>query len=388
MNIHEYQAKNLLKEYGVQVLNGFLVENMNQLEPALRRIETDVAVIKAQVHTGGRGKAGGVKLVKSMTEALEVGQKMFRSRLITHQTTEEGVLVRKLYIEEGCDIAKEYYLSFVLDRNQSCITIIASPFGGMDIEDVAKNNPEGIFKLPIDVGYGIKDYEIMTLADQLGLSRAVHGEFKQVVKSIYKLYLDRDCNMIEINPLVLTKDENLVALDAKIDFDDNALYRQEDNWLLRDIDEIDAKELKASEYGLSYISLDGHIACMVNGAGLAMATIDGITAAGGEPANFLDVGGSASSDNIAKAMEIILGDEQAKGIFINIFGGIMKCDVVAEGLLKATDNQDVNMPIVVRLEGTNEQEGKSLLLSSNLNVEIVRSLDEGAKRIVALSGGQ
>lgn len=388
MHIHEYQAKGLLREYGVQVLNGFLVENMNQLEPALRRIETDVAVIKAQVHTGGRGKAGGVKLVKSMTEALEAGKNMLHSRLVTHQTTDEGVLVRKLYIEEGCDIDREYYLSFILDRNQSCITIIASPFGGMDIEEVALNNPEGIYKLPIDVEYGIKEYEIMALIQSLGLPKAVHGEFKRIMKSIYKLYLDRDCNMIEINPLVLSKDENLVALDAKIDFDDNALYRQEDNWLLRDIDEIDVKELEASEYGLSYISLDGHIACMVNGAGLAMATIDGITAAGGIPANFLDVGGSASSDNIAKAMEIILGDDQVKGIFINIFGGIMKCDVVANGLIKATADKEINIPIVVRLEGTNEYEGKALLLSSKLNVDIVKSLDEGARKIVALCGGQ
>lgn len=388
MNIHEYQGKALFKEYGVPVPNGLLVKEEDQLEHALRRIETNVAVIKAQVHTGGRGKAGGVKLVKSFTEGLEVGRQMLGKRLVTHQTTDEGVLVRQVYIEEGCLIDKEYYLSLVLDRAENCVTLIASENGGMDIEEVAENQPNSILKMPIDVGYGIKDYELSSLARTLNLPQAVHREFIRVVKSLYALYMDRDCLMIEVNPLVLTEDESLIALDAKIDFDDNALYRQEENWYLRDIHEMNPREVEAGEYGLSYIALEGDIACMVNGAGLAMATLDGIVAAGGKPANFLDVGGSATSDNIGKAMEIIMSDEQVKGLFINIFGGIMKCDIVAEGLLKATSNKEITMPIVVRLEGTREEEGKALLLNSSLNVNIVSSFDEGAQTIVELCGGQ
>lgn len=388
MNIHEYQAKAILRQYSINVPNGYLVEKEDEITKALNRIETPVAVIKAQVHAGGRGKAGGVKLVKSISEGVEVSKKMLNSQLVTHQTTAQGVKVRKIYIEEGCQIKSEYYLSFVLDRDCSQIMLICSKAGGMDIEAVAEETPEHIRKATIDPILGLKDYVLNDIADMLGLPKEAKQDFFNTVKGLYNIYLSKDCNMIEINPLVLSESHEIICLDCKMDFDDNALYRHPDLLELRDIDEMDPKEVKASEYDLSYIALDGNIGCMVNGAGLAMATLDAISAAGGRPANFLDVGGSASEENITKAFEIIVSDPDVRGIFVNIFGGIMQCDVIAKGIIGATRSLDLHIPLVVRLEGSNEVEGKRLLDESGLNIKQVDNLDQGATVVVDLCGGQ
>lgn len=385
MNIHEYQAKAILKEYDVHVLNGFHISDEKEIEKKARKVETDIAVVKAQIHAGGRGKAGGVRLVKSLTEAIEVSYDLFGKTLITHQTGPTGTVVRQLYIEEGCDIKKEYYLSFVLDRAAGQIAIITSQEGGMDIEEIAEKSPEKIFTIRIDPTLGLIDYQIRSIIGALDLPIEVHGEMKTTLNGMYNCYLEKDCTMIEINPLVLTNNNKIIALDAKMNFDDNALFRQPEIEALRDIYEEDPKEVEASKHGLSYITLDGSIGCMVNGAGLAMATMDSIKFAGGSPSNFLDVGGSASSENVTNAFNIILSDSKVKSIFVNIFGGIMKCDIIAKGIVEATNTVHPKVPIVVRLEGTNEELGKKILTESGLNIYAADGMDEGGRLIVELS---
>ncbi len=385
MNIHEYQAKAILKEYDVHVLNGFHISDEKEIEKKARKIETDIAVVKAQVHAGGRGKAGGVKLVKSLTEAIEVSNNLFGKILVTHQTGPTGTVVRQLYIEEGCDIKKEYYLSFVLDRAAGQIAIITSQEGGMDIEEIAEKSPKKLFTIRIDPALGLVDYQIKLIINALNLPIEVHDKMKTTLNGMYKCYLEKDCTMIEINPLVLTNNNEIIALDAKMNFDDNALFRQPEIEALRDIYEEDPKEVEASKHGLSYITLDGSIGCMVNGAGLAMATMDSIKFAGGSPSNFLDVGGSASSENVTNAFNIILSDSKVKGIFVNIFGGIMKCDIIAKGIVEATNIVHPKVPIVVRLEGTNEELGKKVLTESGLDIYTADSMDEGGRLIVELS---
>jgi len=385
MNIHEYQAKKILREYGVNILNGEYISSIDEVEKKVRNIESEFAVIKAQIHAGGRGKAGGVKLVKSVTEALAISKELFGKKLITKQTGIEGTLVRQLYIEEACDIDKEFYLSMVLERNSGKVAFVFSLEGGMDIEKVAEKYPEKIFTLTIDSTLGIMDYQKREVIEFFKLPIESQKDMCITLDGIYKCYLEKDCHMIEINPLVLTKDKELVALDVKMGFDDNALYKHPEIEKLRDIFEENPKEVKAAEFGLAYIALDGSIGCMVNGAGLAMATMDSIKYAGGNPANFLDVGGSATAKNVSNAFRIILSDTKVKGIFVNIFGGIMKCDTIAKGIVEATETIKPNVPIVVRLEGTNEDEGKEILKSSGLNIYTADSMDLGSKLIVNLS---
>ncbi|WDV44839.1 ADP-forming succinate--CoA ligase subunit beta [Clostridiaceae bacterium M8S5] len=384
MNIHEYQAKQILKQYGIKVMKGYLITKEEDIKPNVQKIESDIAVVKAQVHAGGRSKAGGVKLVTSLAEAIETSKDLLGKTLVTHQTGSEGVLVRKLYIEEGCNIKKEYYLSIVLDRSNSQVAVIASEEGGVEIEEVAKKTPEKIIKTDVNSCIGLTDYQIRYIINKLKLPLEAHKAMEKTLKGLYKCYIENDCSLVEINPLVLTLDNDIVALDSKINFDDNALFRHPDIKDLRDIKEENPKEIEASEYGLSYIALNGSIGCLVNGAGLAMATMDSIKNAGGSPANFLDVGGSASSESVTNAFVLILSDPQVRGIFVNIFGGIMKCDVIANGIIKATNIIHTKMPIVVRLEGTNEEKGKEILKKSNANIHIANSLDEGSEMIVKL----
>ncbi len=385
MNIHEYQAKGLLKEYGVRILEGYLVERLEDSESAARRIQSDAAVVKAQVHTGGRGKAGGVKVVRTLADAIDAVEHMLGMRLVTHQTGKEGVLVRKVYIEEGCEIKKEYYLSLILDRTCGKATFIASQEGGMDIEEVAAKTPEKILRVDIEPAVGLADFQIRDMIHFLEIPAEAQEDMKNVLKGIYRCYFEKDCNLIEINPLVLTEENQMVALDAKMSFDDNALYRHAEILILRDIHEEDPKEVEASKYELSYVALEGTIACLVNGAGLAMATMDSIHDAGGTPANFLDVGGSASEENIIQAFRIIMSDSKVKGIFVNIFGGIMKCDTIARGIVQAAEGIGAHFPVVVRLEGTNEKDGKELLAKSGLKIYTAGSMAEGAQMIVKLT---
>lgn len=384
MNIHEYQAKALLSQYGVSVLPGYLIEDPAQAEAQARKIQSDVAVIKAQVHTGGRGKAGGVKLVRSLTEAIDTASEMIGKRLVTYQTGKEGVLIRKLYIEEGCEIKQEYYLSLVLDRADGKVALIASAQGGMDIEETAQNAPDQILNQKIDPAIGLAEYQLRAVAAHLQIPPQAQGAMAETLKGLYRCYIEKDCNMLEINPLVLTQDHQIIALDAKMSFDDNALFRHPDLLALRDIDEEDPKEVEASKYGLSYIALEGSIACLVNGAGLAMATMDSIQYTGGAPANFLDVGGSATEENVTNAFRIILCDPKVKGIFVNIFGGIMQCDTIARGIVAASQKIHVGVPMVVRLEGNNAEEGREILDRSGLDICTASSMEEGAALIVRL----
>lgn len=384
MNIHEYQGKELLKKYNINVPNGILVENIGQLSSKLRRIESDIVVVKAQIHAGGRGKAGGVKVTTTLSEALEAGNNMLGKKLITHQTGPKGQLVRKIYLEEGCQIKKEFYLSLVLDRESSSINIVSSNQGGMDIEEVSQNSPHSIVKVSIDPFVGINDFHARYLANKLNLTDNLQSTFFALIKNLYKCFLDKDMNMIEINPLVLNTSDEWIALDAKMSFDENALYRHDDILALKDIFEEDSKEAEARKYGLSYVSLDGDIACLVNGAGLAMATMDSINQSGGSPANFLDVGGSATVEMVTKAIEIILSDAKVKGLFINIFGGIMQCDTITLGIIEAMNKTNKDIPLVVRLEGNNVELGINHLKKSKLNIVTADSMDEGADIIVSL----
>jgi succinyl-CoA synthetase beta subunit len=387
MNIHEYQAKELLKKYNVPTVPGFLALDPDSAVDAAEKIGGDVWVVKAQIHAGGRGKGGGVKVVKSLEEVKSISQEILGMNLVTHQTGPKGQEVRKVYIEKGTNILDELYLSIVVDRANSRVNFIASTEGGMDIEEVAESTPEKILTVDINPSVGIDEKDVMSISKALGLGDDLMLKSGALLKNLYKAFVETDMSLLEINPLVLTGDKELVCLDAKVNFDDNALFRHPDIEELRDPDEEDPAELAANAIGLTYIKLDGNIGCLVNGAGLAMATMDIIKLYGEEPANFLDVGGSATKDKVTEAFKIILSDKNVKGILVNIFGGIMRCDVVAEGVLDAAREINISVPLVVRLEGTNVDEGKRIIEESDLTVISGSDLDDAAQKITkAISG--
>lgn len=384
MNIHEYQGKELLKQYGVKVPEGKVAFTVEEAVEAAQQLGTAVVVVKAQIHAGGRGKAGGVKVAKSLDEVRTYATEILGKVLVTHQTGPEGKEVKRLLIEQGCDIKKEYYVGVVVDRTTGCVVMMASEEGGMDIEEVAEHSPEKIFKEVIDPAVGMQAYQARKLAYAINIPTELINKTVQFMLSLYKAFVEKDCSIAEINPLVVTGSGDVMALDAKMNFDSNALFRHKDIVALRDLTEEDDKEIQASKFDLSYIALDGNIGCMVNGAGLAMATMDIIKYYGGEPANFLDVGGGATTEKVTEAFKIILSDPSVKGIFVNIFGGIMKCDVIANGVVEAAKQVSLDKPLVVRLEGTNVELGKKLLNESGLNIVAADSMADGAQKIVAL----
>ena len=387
MNIHEHQAKELLRGFGVAVPKGIAAFTVDEAVSAAKKLGSDVTVVKAQIHAGGRGKAGGVKVVTSAAEVKTEAQRILGSTLVTHQTGPAGKEVKRLYIEEGCDIATELYLSMLVDRSSSQITIIASTEGGMDIEAVAAETPERILTISIDPATGLKPHHIRSVANALKLTGTTAKQASGFLSGIYSTFTELDASLVEINPLVVTSSGDLLALDAKMSFDDNALFRQKDVLALRDLTEEDEREVKASEFDLNYIKLDGTIGCMVNGAGLAMATMDIIKLEGGEPANFLDVGGSATTERVTEAFKIILSDKNVEGILVNIFGGIMRCDVIAEGVVEAARTLGLTKPLVVRLEGTNVEKGKQIMGESGLAIISADNLGDAAKKIVAAVKG-
>ena len=387
MNIHEHQAKELLRGFGVAVPKGIAAFTVDEAVSAAKKLGSDVTVVKAQIHAGGRGKAGGVKVVTSAAEVKTEAQRILGSTLVTHQTGPAGKAVQRLYIEEGCDIATELYLSMLVDRSSSQITIIASTEGGMDIEAVAAETPERILTISIDPATGLKPHHIRSVANALKLTGTTAKQASGFLSGIYSTFTELDASLVEINPLVVTSSGDLLALDAKMSFDDNALFRQKDVLALRDLTEEDEREVKASEFDLNYIKLDGTIGCMVNGAGLAMATMDIIKLEGGEPANFLDVGGSATTERVTEAFKIILSDRNVEGILVNIFGGIMRCDVIAEGVVEAARTLGLTKPLVVRLEGTNVEKGKQIMGESGLAIISADNLGDAAKKIVAAVKG-
>ena len=383
MNIHEHQAKEILKEFGAPVSNGVTILSLDKINQEIGRLKSKEYVLKAQIHAGGRGKAGGVKLVKSLEELRVEAKKMMGKVLITHQTGPEGKEVKRLYIEEASDIAKEFYLSCLIDRESSKIAFISSTEGGMDIEKVAFESPNKIITNKVDLKKGgPSDNDIEKIISIFQFSPHQKETAKKLIKSLYKIITDKDASLIEINPLVITKDNKIVCLDAKMNFDDNAIFRRPEILKLRDLNEEDPAETEASKYDLAYIKLNGSIGCMVNGAGLAMATMDIIKLYGKEPANFLDVGGGASKEKVAAAFKLILSDKNVKGILINIFGGIMRCDVLAQGVVDAAKEINLSVPLVVRLAGTNFKEGKKILDKSNLKILSALDLNDAAKKIV------
>ncbi|EQB36432.1 MULTISPECIES: ADP-forming succinate--CoA ligase subunit beta [Virgibacillus] len=384
MNIHEYQGKDILRKYGVNVPNGYVAYTVDEAVEAAKKLGSDVTVVKAQIHAGGRGKAGGVKIAKNLNDVRTYANEILGKTLVTHQTGPEGKEVKRLLIEEGCDIKKEYYVGVVLDRATSRVVMMASEEGGTEIEEVAAATPEKIFKEVIDPVVGLSGYQARRLAFNINIPDELIGKAVKFMTSLYNAFVDKDCSIAEINPLVTTGDGEVLALDSKLNFDDNALFRQKDVVDLRDLDEEDEKEIEASKYDLSYIPLDGNIGCMVNGAGLAMSTMDIIKHYGGDPANFLDVGGGATAEKVTAAFKIILSDTHVKGIFVNIFGGIMKCDVIAEGVVEATKQVGLEIPLVVRLEGTNVSKGKQILEESGLNITSANSMADGAEKIVSM----
>ena len=384
MNIHEYQGKEILRKYGVAVPNGKVAFSPDEAVKIAKELGSNVTVVKAQIHAGGRGKAGGVKIAKNLDEVRSYAKELLGKILVTHQTGPEGKEVKRLYIEEGSDIRKEYYLSFVLDRATSRVTLMGSEEGGMDIEEVAEKTPEKIFKEVVDPVTGLTPFQARRMAFNMNIPANLVNKAVKLMLGLYDAFIDKDASIVEINPLVVTGNDEVVALDAKFNFDGNALYRHKDILELRDFDEEDPKEIEASKYDLSYIALDGNIGCMVNGAGLAMATMDTISYYGGSPANFLDVGGGATAEKVTEAFKIILSDPKVKGIFVNIFGGIMKCDVIAEGVITAAKEVGLEVPLVVRLEGTNVERGKQLLNESGLNIVAADSMADGAQKIVGL----
>jgi succinyl-CoA synthetase beta subunit len=386
MKIHEYQGKEILRKYGVATLRGHLAYTPDEAEQAAKELGTPVTVVKAQIHAGGRGKGGGVKIAKSPAEAKEKAKEILGMMLKTPQTGAEGQLVKKVYIEQGCNIARELYLGMLLDRETSLVTLMASAEGGMDIEEVAHKSPEKIFKVGINPLTGLSAYQGREIAFKLGLEGKSVSKFVDFAQKLYNAYVGEDASLAEINPLVVTKEGDVIALDAKINFDDNALFRHEDVTKMRDLDEEDPKEIEAKKWDLSYIALDGTIGCLVNGAGLAMATMDVIQLFGAKPANFLDVGGGATAEKVTAAFKIILADPSVKGILVNIFGGIMKCDVIATGVITATKEVGVKVPVVVRLEGTNVELGKKMLAESGLALIPADDLTDAAKKIVAAVG--
>jgi len=384
MNIHEYQGKAVLKQYGVAVPEGKVAFTVDEAVEAAKSLGTPVVVVKAQIHAGGRGKAGGVKVAKNLDDVRTYASEILGKVLVTHQTGPEGKEVKRLLIEQGCDIKKEYYVGVVVDRGTGRVVMMASEEGGTEIEEVAAHTPEKIFKEVIDPAVGLQAFQARKLAYAINIPRELVNKAVKFMMALYTAFVEKDCSIAEINPLVVTGDGNVMALDAKLNFDSNALFRHKDIQELRDLDEEDEKEIQASKYDLSYIALDGNIGCMVNGAGLAMATMDIIKYYGGEPANFLDVGGGATKEKVTEAFKIILSDENVKGIFVNIFGGIMKCDIIAEGVVAAARELGLSRPLVVRLEGTNVELGKKLLNESGLNIVAADSMADGAQKIVAL----
>ena len=382
MNIHEYQAKEILKQFGVPVPKGSLILSIKDIEEKFKTLKKNKIILKAQIHAGGRGKAGGIKVVDNIDDLKKQAKLLLGKKLITPQTGPDGKEVKRLYIEESCNISKEFYLSCLVDRASSKIAFISSAEGGVDIEQVARDKPEKIITEKINLSTHINDEIIIKILKPFNLSKKVLKQGFNLVRSIYKILIEKDASLIEINPLVLTKDENLLCLDAKINFDDNALYRHPEISSLKDYNEEDPTETEASKYELSYVKLNGEIGCMVNGAGLAMATMDIIKLYGSEPANFLDVGGGASKEKVASAFKIIISDKNVKGILINIFGGIMRCDVLAQGVVDAAKQINLSLPIVVRLAGTNVHLGKKILKNSNLKIISADNLSDAAKKII------
>ncbi|MCM3699156.1 ADP-forming succinate--CoA ligase subunit beta [Paenibacillus macerans] len=384
MNIHEYQGKEVLKQYGVAVPEGRVAFTADEAVKAAEALGTPVVVVKAQIHAGGRGKAGGVKVAKNLDEVKSYAQELLGKVLVTHQTGPEGKEVKRLLIEQGCDIKKEYYVGVVVDRGTGRVTMMASEEGGTEIEEVAAATPEKIFREVVDPAVGLTPFQARRLAFAINIPNELVGKAAQFMLALYNAFIDKDCSIAEINPLVVTGDGNVLALDAKLNFDSNALFRHKDILELRDLEEENEKEIEASKFDLSYIALDGNIGCMVNGAGLAMATMDIIKYYGGDPANFLDVGGGATAEKVTEAFKIILSDAKVKGIFVNIFGGIMKCDVIASGIVEAAKQVSLDRPLVVRLEGTNVELGKRILAESGLAIVSADSMADGAQKIVSL----
>jgi succinyl-CoA synthetase beta subunit len=382
MNIHEYQAKALLKKFGISVPEGYSAMSVEEAVDGAKKLGGPVWVVKAQIHAGGRGKGGGVKVVKSIEDVQKESQRILGMQLVTHQTGPEGQKVRRLYIEQGCDIARELYCSVVMDRNSSRITFLASTEGGMEIEEVAEKHPEKIVKVSIDSATGMQPFHARKLAFGLGLEGDANKNATKFMMAMYKAFLELDASQVEINPLVVTKSGDVMALDAKMNFDDNALFRHPDVAEMRDEDEEDPNERLAKDNELSYVRLDGNIGCMVNGAGLAMATMDIIKLYGGEPANFLDVGGGATTERVTAAFKIILSDPNVKGVLVNIFGGIMKCDIIANGIIAAAKEVALSVPLVVRLEGTNVEQGKKILRESGLTIIPADNLADAAQKVV------
>jgi succinyl-CoA synthetase beta subunit len=386
MNIHEYQGKEILRSYGVAVPNGRVAFTVEEAVEAAKELGSEICVVKAQIHAGGRGKAGGVKVAKSLDEVRTYASELLGKVLVTHQTGPEGKEVKRLLIEEGCDIKKEYYIGLVVDRATSRVVLMGSEEGGTEIEEVAAKTPEKIFKEYIDPAVGLQAFQARRMAFNINIPKELVNQAVKFMMGLYQVFVEKDCSIAEINPLVITGDGKVMALDAKLNFDSNALYRHKELLEYRDLDEEDPKEIEASKYDLNYIALDGNIGCMVNGAGLAMATMDIIKYYGGEPANFLDVGGGATAEKVTEAFKIILSDPKVKGIFVNIFGGIMKCDVIATGIVEATKQVGLELPLVVRLEGTNVELGKKILEESGLNITAAESMADGAQKIVELVG--
>lgn len=384
MNIHEYQGKEVLQQYGVSVPRGKVAFNVEEAVNAARELGSPVVVVKAQIHAGGRGKAGGVKIAKSLDEVRTYAEELLGKVLVTHQTGPEGKEIKRLLIEEGCDIKKEYYVGVVVDRGTGSVVLMASEEGGTEIEEVAAATPEKIFREVVDPAVGLQPFQARRLAYAINIPKELVNKAAKFMMALYTAFVDKDCSIAEINPLVVTGAGDVMALDAKLNFDSNSLFRHKDILALRDLDEEDEKEIAASKFDLSYIALDGNIGCMVNGAGLAMATMDIIKYYGGEPANFLDVGGGATKEKVTEAFKIILSDPEVKGIFINIFGGIMRCDVIADGVVEAAKQIKLDKPLVVRLEGTNVELGKKILNESGLNIVSADSMADGAQKIVEL----
>ena len=387
MNIHEYQAKKLFREYGLNILKGDVAFSSNDAIDIAKKIDSSKWVVKAQIHAGGRGKGGGIKIANSLEEVKELSESILGMNLITPQTGVKGKKVLKIYIEQACEIKKEFYLGIVLDRSKGKFVMMASTEGGMDIEKVAEENPEKIYKVTIDPSEGIKDYQIRQLGFNLLIPKEAFKSFSKQVYLLSKLASEKDFTLVEINPLILTAQNEVIALDAKVNIDDNALFRNQDLKSLLDETEVDPKELEAEKYDLSYVKLDGKIGCMVNGAGLAMATMDIIKLKGSSPANFLDVGGGASKEKVKGAFQIIISDEDVEAILVNIFGGIMRCDIIAEGIVEAAKEIKLDKPLVVRLEGTNVEEGKKILQKSDLDIIAASDLEEAAEKIVKVVEG-
>ena len=387
MNIHEYQAKEILRKYGVATLKGVMVESPDKAVEAAKSLGGAVHVVKAQIHAGGRGKGGGVKVAKSLDEVRDYTSKMLGMTLVTHQTGPEGKEVQKVYIEQGCNIKKEYYAAVLLDRVTGRVVVMASAEGGVNIEEVAEKTPEKLIKVQVDPAVGLQPFQARQLAFAIGMKDKVAGKAAKFLMALYKAYVDKDCSIAEINPLVETAEGDVICLDAKMNFDSNALFKHPDIMELRDLTEEDPAEVEASKFDLAFIKLDGNIGCLVNGAGLAMSTMDIISLHGGSPANFLDVGGGANKEKVTNAFKLILKDPNVKGIFVNIFGGIMKCDIIAEGVIAASKELGLKVPLVVRLEGTNVELGKKMLKESGLNIIPADDLTDGAKKIVAAVKG-